>query len=244
MSDEKNETKHLTGRTAWDFAAEVSQRLGLSILILIGIAFGFYQYQNQALKFKKAEQESNKDLQEKLNSAQQQLVDSAVAVGQLNKDMIDNIKSGLGELQGLRDSIKVYQEQAEAEANKTEDAIAKQKEAEEATVRAKNNLEKAKSEQERLKKLRAAKSGPFKEKVQSLISKLSNESLDDPDIEILADEIRQDYLVNPLALFEAVAKNPNAENLEKLRDLEGFKYDAIMNIFEDNKAGFAAWMLV
>lgn len=243
MSDEKDDKEPQTGRTAWDFAAEVSQKLGLSIVILIGIAFGLYQFQDQALKLKEAERESNKDLQEKLNSAQQQLVDSAVAVGQLNKDMIENIQSGLGELQKLQSSIKLYQGQTEAEARKAMDAIAKQKEAEEATIRAKNDLKKLKLENETQQKLRIAKSGPFRDKVRDLVSLISDESADDSTIKNLAKEIRGDYLVDPQVLFQAVAKNINAENLEKLSDLESVKYDAIKNILKD-KTNFAAWMLV
>lgn len=232
MSDEKKETKPLTGRTAWDFAAEVTQRLGLSILILIGIAYGFYKYH-----------EATKSMQERLNATNKELRETSVAIGDINKTMIENIKGGLSGLDELQSRLDGLKEQTVAEAKKAADAIALQKEADEARVKAANELKEAKLEYDRLQKLRIAKSGPFKEKVQSLISSLlSDESLDDPDIEMLAKEIRRDYLVDPLVLFQAVAKDPNVENLERLNDLDGLKIDVLMKIIKENETGFTSWM--
>ena len=245
MSDEKKETKSLTGRTAWDFAAEVTQRLGLPILILIGIAYGFYKYQEQNLKFEDARKKANESVQSQLSTAQKQLVDTAVAVGTLNTDIINNITGGLSQLDEIQKRLEGLEEQAAAEAKKAADAVALQKEAEEATIRAKNDFENFKLDKETEQKLRIAKSGPFRDAVKSLTSLLLSEKpVYDPNIKNLAKKIRQDYLVDPLVLFQAVVKEPNAKNLEELRELEGLKYDAIVNILKENKAGFATWILV
>lgn len=243
MSDEKKETKPLTGKTAWDFAAEVTQRLGLPILILIGIAYGFYKYQDQNLRFEDARKKATESVQEQLNAAHKELRETSVAIGDINKTMIENIKGGLSELDEIQSRLDGLKEQADAEAKKAADAIALQKEADESRVKAVNELEKVRLEHERLQKLRVAKSGPFRDKVKSLISLLSDTIVDDPNIVKLAMEIRQDYLVDPLALFEAVVKDPNVENLQRLSELDGLKFDTLMEIIEENEAGFASWML-
>ena len=243
MSDEEKEPKRVTGRTPWDFAAEVTQRFGLSILILAGIVYGFYKFQDQALNFEQARQEATASVQQQLNEAHKELRETSVAIGSMNKTVVENIQGGFNTLQELQSRLKGLQEQANAEAKKAEDAIALQKNADEAKLKAVNDLEKVRLEHERLQKLRVAKSGPFRDKVKSLISLLSDKPLDDPNIGKLSEEIRQDYLVDPLALFEAVAKDPNVENLQRLSELDGLKFDVLMEHINKNESGFVGWML-
>jgi hypothetical protein len=238
MTNEEKEPQRVTGRTAWDFAAEVAQRFGLSMLILAGIAYAFY-------KFEQVRQDATKSVQQQLNEAHKQLRETSVAIGNMNKTVVENIQGGLNTLQELQSRLKGLQEQANAEAKKAEDAITRQKEAERASVNAAKELEKVKLEHERIQKLRVAKSGPFRDKVKSLIHSLSQKHIDDPNIAKLAEEIRRDYIVDPCEILRTVAKDPYAANLKSLGDeLEGLKLDTLKQIAQENAAAFASWMVL
>ena len=102
MSNGTKKALPVTGRTAWDFAAEISRILGPGILILVGIAYAFY-------KFDRARQDATREMQQQLNAANQSLRETYVAIGSMNKTMIDNIQNGFDTLQGLQTRLKDLQ---------------------------------------------------------------------------------------------------------------------------------------
>ena len=90
-----------------------------------------------------------------------------------------------------------------------------------------------------------ARSGPFKEKVRSLINNLlSGEPLDPAEIGKFAQDIRENYLVDPLDLLEAVAADPNARNLQGLSELEGLKSDTLVDVVPKSRTDSASWLLL
>lgn len=229
MGKEKEESTRVTGRTMWDFGAEVAERLGLGILVLIGIAYGFYKYQ-----------QATESVQKQLNEAHRELRETSISIGTMNQKVVENIKGGLDTLEELQTRLKRLQEQANAESKKAEGAVAQQKKAEEARANAVNELEKVKLEHESFQKQRIARTGPFRDNVKKLI-KLLQEDPSDPNVAELAEEIRHDYLVDPEIVLQTVADDPSTENLQRLEELDGLRIDVLMEIVKENKAGFASW---
>ncbi len=232
-----------TGRSMWDFAIVLSQRLGLPILILIGILYALYKFQDQAIELQKEHREATQTVQDQLNQAHRELREASTAIGEINNRMIANIKGGLDQLDELQTRLTGLKEQAEAEATRAARAATQRQEAEEARNRATDELKRVKEEHDRLQQRRVAKSGPFRDKVKELVSLLSHAPMNDPTVQNLAESIRQDYLVDPVELFNAIAADPNVRHLRELEQLEGFKYETFADILADNEAAFAVWML-
>ncbi|MCK4624915.1 MAG: hypothetical protein KAV00_06370 [Phycisphaerae bacterium] len=242
----KEQTQPYAGRTFWDFATEISRRFGVGVLILIGVVYGFYKFQEQAGDAEKARQDATRETQKQLNDANQSLRETYVAVGNMHETMIQNVRNGLDALKALQGELARVQQNTAEEAQKADKAIAAQSKAEEAKQRAEQKLQDANKEVEQRQKQYAEKVGPLKEDVKRFVNLvLKNDALaGDSEIATLADEIRSEYLIDPVKLLTAFAENPSAENAQALDELEGLSYKTIHEIAVDNEPGFQVWASV
>jgi len=229
----------------WDFATEISRKLGFSILVLIGVLYGFYKYQEQARLFEESRQNATKNIQIQLNAANESLRNTYIAIGTMNETMIGNIKKAFGTLQLLQDRIATLQGESEVAMETAAKAVEEKLKAGEQRAKALGQLQEIKDEQERLQKLRVSRSGPFKDDVTKLVTLLrSDRSISNNNIVELAGDIREKYLIDPVNLFDMVSKDASISNLKELAQLEGISVETLNRIVSENQSKFATWMLL
>ncbi len=217
----------------------------LGLLILAGVVYAFHAYLKQGIQSEKLRQDATRDIQRDLNAANKSVRETYVAITTMNQTIIQSIQDALDTLQNLQARLKQLQEESLKEAAKADEAIAERTKAEEERDEALKDLQQVRRDQDTDKKDRVAKSAPFKEDVNALVSLLpSDEDLTGPEVHALVSKIRTLYLVDPLSLLEAAAKDTSVKNLQALDDLEGLEFDTLKQIATQNEAGFASWMLL
>ena len=164
------DTPPATGRTPWDFLSELLRllyRIGPTAVVVAGFllfALLFYQELNQARA------QADEQLQRRLSTAQEQLIQTYEKIGSMSEQMIGNIGSLIdlnntidGEIEDSREHLRALETEAKAdlEAARKEaqearrDAEAAKAEAKAATTtadEAKEKVEIAKSEMEKAKR--------------------------------------------------------------------------------------------
>lgn len=245
MTEKGKSEKEVTGRSVWDFSTEISRKLGIFIIVLVGVLYGIYKYQEQARLFEESRQNATKNIQEQLNTANESLRDTYVAIGTMNETMIENIQKAFGTLQLLQDRIARLQRESEAATETAAKAVAEKLEAGEQRAKALAQLQEIEAEQERLQKLRVARSGPFKDDVTKLVTLMrSDRSISNDNILTLASDIHEKYLIDPVTLFDMVSKDTSIRNLKELEQLEGMSVETLTRIAKENQSNFSTWMLM
>lgn len=126
-----NATDQTVGRTPWDFATAVLMRLGPTTVVVIGLlGFAYFLY----TEINTARLETNKQLQNSIEVAQQQLVDNTIKMGDMSEKLIININNML-ELsekvdKKIDESREIYQKQLNKIQKEMEDSTKRLEESE------------------------------------------------------------------------------------------------------------------
>jgi len=259
LVDETPRTQRVTGRTPWDFAAEVLiemlRAVGPVMIIVIGfLVFVYLGYQ----QINKARTQATKDLQASLDQAQNSLINNTKELGDMHGEIIQNITSML-ELANKVDKNNIEQREKFAEeVKKEEEKLDKlRKEGENAAKSLERDIAKLEKEREELieylkeqkekeiqnklasdKKIEEQEEKHKQEQKELKMRELSLVKFLSPD---------QNYLPKKSDIAEKILKdfqsNPSGiGNSDKLSELIGLPVSDVQKLIsEKDGLGYSAW---
>ncbi len=136
MSESKNDDVRTTGRTAWDFGTEALRMLGKigpAVIIVGGILVaGFFFYREVTT----ARSEADKDLQEKLDQAQTQLISTYNNMAKMSEQQINNVQRLLLLNEQIDKDVEASRDRLRAQELETTDRLRLAREAEASALKA------------------------------------------------------------------------------------------------------------
>jgi hypothetical protein len=237
MSNGEQQKTPTTGRTINDLFAEIAARLGVPILILIGVVFAMYMFVEQS-------QKGRLEQQKQLEKAHEALRETYVAISTMHGAMLENVQGGVATLTDLQARLREVQDQEELAAQRTQEALAAKRNAEEELQKVQEKKEQIVNENKEKQQLRAERLGKFGEEVQKLVDEIVKErETNNPNITALAQKIQADYLIDPVETLAKFKKEGASESvLADLERFEGLSLSQLDKIAKENKMEFKLWL--
>jgi len=129
------------GRTPWDLGAELVEKLGIGVLVLVGFFFALWQFRAQEADIRDGLLEKARDAeaarlaalsesQEQLRESNESLRESSESLVRMNKDVVQNLSEGFEKIQALQKELEPLREQRAAEQEAAERAAEERKQVE------------------------------------------------------------------------------------------------------------------
>ncbi len=234
---DNNGGENTTGRTIYDLLAEIANRLGVPILVLVGFVFAIYMFQGQY-------QEGIAQQQAQIDDAHQSLRTTYEAINNMHGTMLDNVTQGMETLQALQDKMKDIEKEADLARQEAMQALETVEEAKADLAKAKRQKEELEQEKKSKQQQIAERLGTFGDDVQQLLDLIADEFDGHyTDIESLAQQIQHTHLIEPAKVLASFKSEGGTEEvLVELQRLEGLSTEKMEALASTNEPGFDMWI--